>query len=68
MAQQYLEDVQLAAKQLCEEPRRAKPLKGLYRILRVRSHYLIVHVDPALNRLTIVRVLHVAMDIERHLP
>lgn len=67
VAQRYLEDVRAAAKQLCGDPRRAKPLKGPYRILRVRSHYLIVHVDGAADRLTVARVLHAATDIERHL-
>jgi hypothetical protein len=30
-------------------------------------HYLIVHVDPAADCVTIARGLHAAMDIERHL-
>ena len=64
----YLEDLRAAARQLSVDPLRAKPLKGPFRIHRMRSHYLIVHVDAAANRLTIARVLHVAMDIERHLP
>jgi plasmid stabilization system protein ParE len=29
---------------------------------------LIVHVDPAADRVTIARVLHTAMDIDRRLP
>jgi len=68
VAQRYLEDVRAAAKQLSVDPLRAKPLKGPFRILRIRSHYLIVHADAAADRLTIARELHVAMDIERHLP
>ena len=68
VAQRYLEDVRAAAKQLSVDPLRAKPLKGPFRILRIRSHCFIVHVDAAADRLTIARVLHVAMDIERHLP
>jgi plasmid stabilization system protein ParE len=68
IARRYLEDVRAAATQLGVEPGRARPLKGPYRILRVRSHYLIVHVDPTADRVTIARVLHTAMDIERHLP
>lgn len=64
----YLEVLRDAARDLSTDPRRARPLKGPYRILRVRSHYLILHVDPAADRLTIARVLHTAMDIERHLP
>jgi plasmid stabilization system protein ParE len=34
----------------------------------VRSHYPILHLDPGADRLTVARVLHVRMDIERHLP
>jgi hypothetical protein len=33
----------------------------------VQSHYLIVAVDPAAHRLTLARVLHIPIDIERHL-
>lgn len=68
VARLYLQDVRAAAKQLGVDPGRAKPLKGPYRILRVRSHCLIVHVEPAADRATIARVLHVARDLERHLP
>ena len=68
IAIRYLEDIREAAKQVGADPSRARPLKGPYRILRVRSHYLIVHVDPDADRVTIARVLHTAMDIERHLP
>ncbi len=68
VARRYLEDVRDAAKLLGTEPSRAKPLKGPFRVFRVRSHCLIAHVDEAADRLTIARVLHVAMDLERHLP
>jgi plasmid stabilization system protein ParE len=68
VAQRYLEDVRDAAKSLSVDPLRARPLRGPFRIFRVRSHYLIVHVDAEAGRLTIAHVLHVAMDIERHLP
>lgn len=68
VAQRYLEDLRAIAKQLSVDPVRARPLKGPFRIARTRSHYLIVHVDAAADRLTIARVLHVAMDIERYLP
>lgn len=68
VALHYLEDLRTAAKQLATDPLRANPLKGPFRIFRVRSHYIIVHVDAAADRLAIARVLHVAMDIERHLP
>jgi len=68
VAVRYLEDVRDATQRLCEDPQRARFLKGPYRILRVRSHYLIVQVDPAADRLIIARVLHTTMDIARHLP
>lgn len=66
VARRYLEDIRDAARMLVARPERARALRGPYRILRVRSHYLIVHV--AEDRLTIARVLHSRMDIERHLP
>lgn len=68
VARGYLSDLRDAAKRVAARPDRAKRLKGAFRIARVRSHYLIVHVDEAADRLTIARVLHTAMDIERHLP
>lgn len=68
VARRYLEDVRAAAKHLAVDPCRAGPLKGPFRILRIRSHYLIVHVDAPADRLTIARMLHVAMDLARHLP
>lgn len=68
VTRRYLEDIRVAADFVCEDPRRARKLRGPFRILRVRSHYLILHLDPAVDRLTVTRVLHSAMDIERHLP
>ncbi len=68
VAEHYLEDVAAAAKQIGADPDRARPLKGALRIFRVRSHYLILQIDTLANRVTVARVLHVAMDIERHLP
>ena len=68
VAKRYLEDIRDAARRVAATPDRARLLRGPYRILRVRSHYLIVHIDDAADRATIARVLHVAMDIERHLP
>jgi toxin ParE1/3/4 len=66
VARRYLEDIRDAARLVAGQPERARPLRGPYRILRARSHYLIVHVEG--DRLTIARVLHSRMDIERHLP
>lgn len=68
VALRYLEDIRDAAKAAAADPRRARPLKGLFRIVRVRSHYLILHVDLAGDRMTVARLLHCAMDIDRHLP
>jgi len=45
VAQLYLEDVRDAAKQLSVDPLRETPLKGLFRILRMRSHYLTAVID-----------------------
>lgn len=67
VAVRYLEDIGQAAKGLAADPHLAKPLRGPLRIKRVRSHYLIVHIDEATDTLTIARLLHTAMDIERHL-
>lgn len=67
VALRYLQDMRDAARAALD-PWRAKPLAGAFRLLRVRSHNLIVHVDPDGDRVTIARVLHTAMDIDRHLP
>jgi plasmid stabilization system protein ParE len=68
VALRYLEDVRDAAKRAATAPERTRPLRGPLRLMRVRSHYLILHVDEGAERLTVARVLHVAMDLERHLP
>ena len=68
IALRNLEDVRDAAKRVAARPGVARPLEGPFRVARVRSHYLIVHVDEAAGRLTVARVLHTATDIERHLP
>lgn len=67
VAVRYLEDIRDAATTLAARPQSAKPLRGNLRIQRVRSHYLIVHADETADTLTVARVLHTAMDIERHL-
>ena len=68
VAIRYMKDMRDAAKTVAAEPTRAQPLRGPWRLMRARSHYLICHCDENADRLTIVRVLHSAMDIERHLP
>ena len=67
IALRYLEDLRDAAKHVAANPGVARPLNGSLRILRVRSHHLIVHVDEGADRLTVAKVLHTAMDLERHL-
>jgi len=68
VALRYLEDVRDAAKRAADRPEALRPLRGMLWIKRVRSHYLIVHVDEPTGRVTIARVLHTAMDVDRHLP
>ena len=68
VALRYIQDVRDAAKRVATDFHAARPLRGDLRIVRVRSHYLIVHVNEATSTATIARVLHAAMDIERHLP
>lgn len=63
-----MRDLRDAAKTVAADPTRARPLRGPWRIMRARSHYLICHHDDDAGSLTIARVLHNAMDIERHLP
>ena len=68
VALRYLQDVRAAAIELSIDPLRARLLKAPFRIFRIRSHYLIAHADSVTDRVTIARVFHVAVDIERHLP
>lgn len=68
VARRYLEDIRDAAKAAAARPDRTRALRGAFRIQRVGSHYLIIHVDHDVQVITIARVLHAAMDIERHLP
>ena len=68
VASRYLADVRDAAKAVARSPERARPLKAPYRLLRARSHVLILHVDDAADRVTVARAPHAALDVERHLP
>ena len=68
VALRYVADVRDMAKRIAARPELARPLKGSFRLARVRSHYLIVHVDEEVDRATIARVLHTAMDLSSHLP
>jgi plasmid stabilization system protein ParE len=68
VALSYIQDVRDAAERVAVRPHAAKRLRGDLRIVRVRSHYLIIHVNEGSSVVTIARLLHAAMDIERHLP
>ena len=68
VAVRYLQDLRNAARTVAANPTRARLLAGPWRIMRARSHYLVRHCDDGTDTLTVARVLHTAMDIERHLP
>ena len=68
VAHAYLGDIRDAARAMAERPERGRPLRGRLRIHRERSHYLILNVDAERQCVTVARVLHTAMDVERHLP
>lgn len=68
VAIRYMRDLRDAAKMVAVDATRARPLRGPWRIMRARSHILICHCDEDANTLTVARVLHGAMDMERHLP
>jgi plasmid stabilization system protein ParE len=68
VASRYIQDVRDAAKRVAADPHAARQIRGNLRIVRARSHYLIVHVNESTSTVTIARILHAAMDIERHLP
>ena len=68
VAAQYVSDLRDVAKLVAVHPHRARPLQGTLHLMRARSHYLICEVDDAAKRGTVARLLHVAMDLERHLP
>jgi plasmid stabilization system protein ParE len=67
VATHYISDVRDAAKLIASTPHRARPLKQGFHHIRVRSHYLIAKIDEQAKTVIIARLLHVAMDIERHL-
>ena len=68
VAVRYLQDLRNAARAVAADATRARRLTGPWRIMRARSHYLICHHDETSDTLTVARVLHTAMEIERHLP
>lgn len=68
VAKRYLADLQDAARTIADNPDRTKPFRGPYRLFRVRSHVLVSRNDDDNDRIVIVRVLHSAMDVIRHLP
>lgn len=68
VASAYLADLAGAAREAAAHPGSLRMVQGPFRIRRAGSHYLLIHVDPEAGRLTVARVLHVRMDVERHLP
>jgi plasmid stabilization system protein ParE len=64
----YLGDLRDAARAVAGDPRRLRRLRDDWHVLRVRSHCLILHDDPGAGRVTVARILHVRMDVDRHLP
>ena len=68
VAANYLVELRDSASALAADQRRARQVKGRFHLFRVRSHFLIVSIDSAADILTIARVLHVTMDLDRHLP
>ncbi len=68
VALRYIQDVRDAAKGVAADPLAARKLRGELRILRVRSHYIIIHVNEGSSLVTIAQLLHAPMDTERHLP
>ena len=63
-----LAEIRSAANTVRTEPHLARPLKAPFCRVRVGSHYRILHIDREADRLTVARILHAAMDIDRHLP
>ena len=66
-AKAYLTDIRNAARAIAADQASLRPLRPPFFIKRVRSHYLIVHIHKESQILTVARVLHTSMDIERHL-
>ncbi|MCB2010931.1 MAG: type II toxin-antitoxin system RelE/ParE family toxin [Geminicoccaceae bacterium] len=64
----YMRDLRDAAKAAARNPETARPLRGPWKRVRARSHVLVCYLDEPDDRFVIARVLHGAMDIERHLP
>ena len=68
VAARCLGELRDAAKASAAHPERLRIIQGPYYLRRVGSHYLVLHVDAGAGRVTVARILHVRMDIERHLP
>jgi plasmid stabilization system protein ParE len=67
VGRRYMSDIRDAAKLIARDPQRCRKLNEEFSLYRVRSHYLIVKPNAQDDLLMIARVLHVAMDLERHL-
>ena len=66
-AKAYLTDIRNAARAIAADQASLRPLRPPFSIKRVRSHYLIVHINNENRILTVARVLHTSMDVGRHL-
>jgi toxin ParE1/3/4 len=67
-AEAYLRGIQRAAMMVTEDPRRGRPcdeIRAGYRKFSVGSHILFFR--ESTTRVVIVRILHVRMNVDRHL-
>lgn len=63
----YLDALDGAAERVALDVKRARPVATRFRKLRVQSHNLVFEVLPKQGVVVVVRVLHTAMDLARHL-
>jgi toxin ParE1/3/4 len=68
VAIRYVTGLRAAVMASAAEPHGLRKARGPYRIRRAQSHLLIFHLDVEADLLTVARILHARMDIERHLP
>ena len=68
IATDYLRAIHSAAKHAATGKVQLRPLREGFWSLRVRSHLLIIQINEPETEIMVVRILHSAMDIERHLP
>lgn len=68
IAQRHVGRIVQSANEAAADPSRPRTLSARSRTVRAGSHVLILTVDPPRNRVTVARILHLAMDLDRHLP